>query len=434
MIKLTTKILPNETFYSWISRIAIRVGDGFGEGFIKQVYKNNRTFPSLLFIGNLNKEFFNNVLKFIDYKELLEEHTLFKYYVRFVDYKRIKNLYKIAIEDCSSIFNVIPKETHKDNYYLRYCPKCVEEDRNAYGEAYYHVNHQIPNTHVCSKHCCELIDTVVPAKNFRRLKIVPLELVIDSMDVVEVDKNDIRYKISKYLDDVLFEDLNINFNKKRVCKVLISYIDNKYIRTATGQKYNSKFIEDLNEYYKGIKEFNLNGLQSLLGDNNWNPYEICLLGLFENIRPKDLVKRKIRIFENNKRINWVEVDEELTKRFIEYSETLTIKEIKELDLIKLSKFFKVKRDHIYKKLPLLYKEFYKVKKKYSLKNLDDECCSIINKLVDENYFKGKVITMNLISEALGISINTLRHLPKLRQLIIDLEIRYNGRSFYRKNY
>ena len=40
--------------------------------------------------------------------------------------------------------------------------------------------------------------------------------------------------------------------------------------------------------------------------------------------------------------------------------------------------------------------------------------------------------MNLISGDLGLSFNTLRHLPKLRQLIIDLEIRYNGRSFYRK--
>ena len=39
MIKLTTKILPNETFYSWVSRLAIRVGDGFGSPFIKQVYK-----------------------------------------------------------------------------------------------------------------------------------------------------------------------------------------------------------------------------------------------------------------------------------------------------------------------------------------------------------------------------------------------------------
>ena len=147
-----------------------------------------------------------------------------------------------------------------------------------------------------------------------------------------------------------------------------------------------------------------------------------------------MVKRKIKITEHNKRINLVAEDKELTKRFIDYSEGLTIKEIKELNLIKVSKDFNIKRDHLHKKLPLLYKEFYKVKKKYSLKNLDDEYCSIINKLVDENYFRDKIITTKLIGEVLGISINTLRHLPKLRQLIIDLEVGYNGRSFYRKNY
>ena len=63
-----------------------------------------------------------------------------------------------------------------------------------------------------------------------------------------------------------------------------------------------------------------------------------------------------------------------------------------------------------------------------------ECYSIIGKLVDEEYFKNKIINIKLICEALGISINTLRHLPKLRQLIIDIEIKYNGWAFYRKNY
>ena len=145
-----------------------------------------------------------------------------------------------------------------------------------------------------------------------------------------------------------------------------------------------------------------------------------------------MVKRKIKITEHNKRINLVAEDKELTKRFIDYSEGLTIKEIKELNLIKVSKEFNIKRDHLHKKLPLLYKEFYKVKKKYNLKNLDDECCSIIGKLVDEEYFKNKIINMKLICEILDISINTLKHLPKLRLLIIDIEIKYNGRAFYQK--
>ena len=55
------------------------------------------------------------------------------------------------------------------------------------------------------------------------------------------------------------------------------------------------------------------------------------------------------------------------------------------------------------------------------------------KLVDEEYFESKIINMKLICKAFGISINTLRHLQKLKQLIIDLENKYNGRAFYRKN-
>ena len=111
------------------------------------------------------------------------------------------------------------------------------------------------------------------------------------------------------------------------------------------------------------------------------------LGLLENIKPKDLVKRKIKIIEYNKRINWVEIYKELTKRFIEYSGWLTIKEIKGIKLIKVFKYYNIKRDHFHKKLPFLYKEFNKVKSIYNFNNLDDECCSIINKLVYELYFK-----------------------------------------------
>ena len=43
-------------------------------------------------------------------------------------------------------------------------------------------------------------------------------------------------------------------------------------------------------------------------------------------------------------------------------------------------------------------------------------------------------TFQLICETLGISINGMRNLSKLKQLIIDLEIKYNGRAFYCKNY
>ena len=50
----------------------------------------------------------------------------------------------------------------------------------------------------------------------------------------------------------------------------------------------------------------------------------------------------------------MEVDIKLPKRFIEYSERLTIKEINGLNLIKVSKYFNIKWDSLYNKLFLLY--------------------------------------------------------------------------------
>ena len=67
-----------------------------------------------------------------------------------------------------------------------------------------------------------------------------------------------------------------------------------------------------------------------------------------------MVKRKIKITEHNKRINLVAEDKELTKRFIDYSEGLTIKEIlilKEIIYIRnyhyyIRNFIKLKRNII----------------------------------------------------------------------------------------
>jgi len=36
---------------------------------------------------------------------------------------------------------------------LRFCPVCATEDRERYGEWFWHRQHQVPGVHVCSKHC-----------------------------------------------------------------------------------------------------------------------------------------------------------------------------------------------------------------------------------------------------------------------------------------
>ena len=45
--------------------------------------------------------------------------------------------------------------------FLRFCPLCLEEDRNQYGEAYWHLHHQIPGVLVCLKHDIALLDSLI---------------------------------------------------------------------------------------------------------------------------------------------------------------------------------------------------------------------------------------------------------------------------------
>ena len=84
MIKTIVKIYPNEIAYSWLSRIYVRSGYGSKDMFLRHIYKI-RKYPDLLFIGGLNVEFLKAIKSITSIEDLLMNHTIFKYYVRFLD-------------------------------------------------------------------------------------------------------------------------------------------------------------------------------------------------------------------------------------------------------------------------------------------------------------------------------------------------------------
>ncbi|MDE6055387.1 MAG: TniQ family protein [Lachnospiraceae bacterium] len=61
------------------------------------------------------------------------------------------------------LFAILPRT--EDNQWLKYCPLCAGEDRERYGETYWHRRHQIRNMNVCTRHKCRLKSSKVPAKS-----------------------------------------------------------------------------------------------------------------------------------------------------------------------------------------------------------------------------------------------------------------------------
>lgn len=65
--------------------------------------------------------------------------------------------------------------------WLRFCPECVEEDRQNFGECYWHRVHQVPGVLVCPAHGDALLNSDAPARNARtKYEFIPAEFAVRS--------------------------------------------------------------------------------------------------------------------------------------------------------------------------------------------------------------------------------------------------------------
>jgi hypothetical protein len=145
---------PDELFYSVVCRYHVRSG--------------NRSFRQTqidLFETTGAKQYYlglpNNLATLINHlplgssltiNQILEKHTLFPYYRRFLTNREVKRLQELMEgKESKSIAQVakIPNLRLYCPEYLRFCSLCLAEDLQQYGETYWHRNHQVSGIRVC---------------------------------------------------------------------------------------------------------------------------------------------------------------------------------------------------------------------------------------------------------------------------------------------
>ena len=161
MIKKVPDIYPNESVYSWLARLYSQSGYLFHKHFASEVFVSKGVRIDYNFINLLNPSFKKLVRETIGFKELLINHTLFKYYGRFISVNERQKVYQLGINNRELLSKHLHIISKKDNYFLRDCPHCVCDDRKKYGECYFHIEHQIYDIHICPIHNVELIDTKI---------------------------------------------------------------------------------------------------------------------------------------------------------------------------------------------------------------------------------------------------------------------------------
>lgn len=291
MIVYMPTIYPDELVYSWFCRYYVHSGCFSHKMALQELYCKKSDYLSKEFIGNLNKEAMEQIEKIYSLDKLVLDHTMYPQYARFIPLaEKNEALYCLAHDSCDAhhLFPVLPR--NDGERYLRYCPLCVKEDRETYGEAYWHRKHQIRNMGICTRHKCRLMESTVPAKSEQSFAFCPAEsYTYDREAVFENDSLAIQYM--EYLMSVF--DSVIDFESDiPISSILYNGMSRtKYLKPSGRSRYTKMLADDMGEFYgiMGICSVaSVYQIQRILLGSLSEFSAICQIAFFLGMKPEEL--------------------------------------------------------------------------------------------------------------------------------------------------
>ena len=252
MIGFLPSIYPDELVYSWFCRCFVHSGFLTNKAFLEELLFNRHCNPSKEFIGHLKPEMEQEIKKMYSMKDLVLNHTMFPQYARFIETENKKNaLYKLTNDFCDAhhLFSILPRN-EKDQY-LKYCPLCMMEDREIYGETYWHRSHQIRNMIICTKHRCRLENSVVTAKSSLSFILEPAEMVLEERQAKQ-DVSLLELEFTSYMEEIFQEPVDFE-RSVPISAILFAGMENTKYMKSTGRIRNTKLLADeVNNFFKEL--------------------------------------------------------------------------------------------------------------------------------------------------------------------------------------
>ena len=149
---------PGEWWYSVLCRYHVRTGNEKMQTTVRELFGDKEqasmgaVFPNagiLRVLDRLPRNLFS-------IREIILQHTLFPYYTRFHNLETKEAMLRRLSAGETFVITCVRRFAERSKWQPRYCPVCVQEDRKSYGEAYWHIVHQIPMMEVCPVHGCKL--------------------------------------------------------------------------------------------------------------------------------------------------------------------------------------------------------------------------------------------------------------------------------------
>ena len=135
MIAYFPEIYPGELLYSQLARYYVQSGYTAYRYVAEDLYINKTVRPNIEFLNGFTNDAFLKITQFMPMKTIVEKHTMFSYYSRFLPIERRDNAFQSLVTMQGNYKNllVIPKRKKDKGRYVRYCTLCSIDDRKSNG-------------------------------------------------------------------------------------------------------------------------------------------------------------------------------------------------------------------------------------------------------------------------------------------------------------
>ena len=252
MISYLPELYPDELVYSWFCRLYIHGGYLTHKAALTDLFEKRSCNPSKEFIGYLNAEAKKTISNVIPINKLVTDHTMFPQYARFLPSdEKLAALRPLGegSTDPHHVFTILIRNPNSE--WMRYCPLCVNEDREKYGETYWHLSHQIRNINLCPKHKCHLINSSVSIRNESAFSFYPAQTTVRDADVI-YSQNELEHRFTDYCAALVTSQISFQ-NKTPVRSVIYKAMkDTPYMKSTGRSRYTTRLYEDITDFYSSI--------------------------------------------------------------------------------------------------------------------------------------------------------------------------------------
>lgn len=328
MLNYLAPLYEDELWSSCLSRTFRYGGIVASKRFSKLIFSGKQECLNSVFVNSYKREF-KKLIKEVYGPKTILKHTLIPFYtITLGDDKQ--NIYSRALRFDRSINKslAVPKS---NDCHLKYCDECVKQDKQKYGEAYWHLSHQITN--YCQKHRCKLLVSDIQYAKSKIYSLLP-EPNPSTNQIERKEQDDINIVFETYLLKAM-ESNNVSKGFP-ISNYLRSIIPEKYFRDKTMERINSiKLLKDVKQRFQGLD--GIDGLteyriRSLFNSTQINVRDYLLLTFFFGVSARDavvakpchrtnhFVERVISLRNRNKSINSISrllnTDKRIVRRII----------------------------------------------------------------------------------------------------------------------